>query len=345
MYRLDEPAYLYALLLLPLLLMLYLLYRAWQRRRQRAFAQLPLLQRLVPDRSKNKPPLKLVLSLLIIAFLSLALANPQFGSRLEKVKRKGVDLVFALDISLSMATEDVPPSRLARARQIISSTLDRLVADRVGVIAYAFKAFPVVPITTDYGAVRLFLRSVSTNLAAVQGTQILEAVEMAVQYYDDKQSRNRLLIFISDGENHEGNLEQAIALAQEHNITIYTLGVGTIAGSPIPLERNGRRVGYKKNKQGEVVISRLHPENLKKLAQATGGKYINANRIRPAVEALQEVIQKQEKSSYDERRFADFKDQFQWLLGPALLLLILDALILQRKTRWFKNLKLFSRHG
>jgi Ca-activated chloride channel family protein len=344
MYRLDEPAYLYALLLLPLLVGGYLLYRRWQKRQRRAFAQQPLLQRLVPERSGNKAPLKLVLSLLIIALLSVALANPQVGSRLEKVKRKGVDLVFALDISLSMATEDVAPSRLGRAKQIISSTLDRLVADRVGVITYAYQAYPQVPITTDYGAIRLFLRSVSTGLAPVQGTQVKEAVEMAIRYYDDKQQSNRLLLFLTDGENHEGKLEEAIQLARENNITLYTLGIGTPAGAPIPVKRKGKRVGYKKDQAGEVVISRLERGNLQKLAQSSGGQYLDANKIRPTVESLQKMLQKQEQVTYDERRYADFKDQFQWLLAPALLLLVLDALILQRKTRWFKNLKLFSRH-
>ena len=344
MYRLDEPLYLYLLLLIPLLVVVYLGYRRWQRRSQRAFGQSALLQRLVPDRSQNKGFLKLLLSLVVVGLLSLALANPQMGTRTEKMERKGVDLVFALDVSLSMEARDVAPSRLVRAKEIISRTIDRLVSDRIGIITYAFRAYPQLPITTDYGAARLFLENVSTDMASVQGTALLEAVEMAVRYYDDKPDQSRLLFFLSDGENHEGSLEEAIQLAREEDIQIYSMGLGTAQGSPIPLQRNGRRIGYKKDQQGDVVITRLEEGQLRRLAESSGGKYRQVGSIQETARWIEGILKKQDQQTFDAQVYADYEDQFQWVLAPALLLLILEVFLLHRKTHWFRQLRLFDRH-
>lgn len=344
MYRLDEPQYLYFLLLIPFFVVVYLLYRRWQRRRQRAFGQSSLLRRLAPNKSQNKGLLKLIISMVVIALLSLALANPQVGTRVEKMERKGVDLVFALDVSLSMEAQDISPSRLMRAKEIVSRTLDRLVSDRIGIITYAFRAYPQLPITTDYGAARLFLDNVSSDMAPVQGTAILEAVEMAVRYYDDKPEQSRLLFFLSDGESHEGDLDEAIELARENDITIHALGLGTPQGGPIPLRQNGRRVGYKKNSQGDVVISRLEEEQLRKLAEGSGGRYRQAGSMEETARWIEGILKKQDKQTFDAQVYADYEDQFQWVLAPALLLLLLDVFMLNRKTHWFHQLRLFDRH-
>lgn len=342
MYQLANPQYFYLLMSLPLLVLLYFFVLAWQRKRQKQFAEKHLLKRLVPERSRSKSLLKLVLIALSVAFLTLALVNPQIGTRVEKVKRKGVDLVFAIDVSKSMLTQDVAPDRLERAKQIMSRTIDDLISDRVGIIAYASQAYPQLPITTDYGAARLFLRNVNTDLISSQGTAIAEAIELANRYFDDETQQNRLLVILSDGEDHEQGIENALEEAAEANIRILTVGLGTGGGGPIPEYRRGRRIGYKKNRQGETVISKRNEDLLRKIARQAEGAYISGNDIRKASEEIIGEIETMEKKEFESRIFADHKDQFQYFLVPAILLMLLDVFVLERRSAWLKRLKLFG---
>ncbi len=342
MYELDHPYYFYLLLLIPLVLLLFAGYRLWQKRVRRYFGEAPLLDKMAPERSKSKPILKLLLWVLIIFFLSVGLVNPRVGSRLENVKREGIDLVFALDVSKSMLVEDVRPNRLEKAKLIMSRTLDELVGDRVGMIIYAGQAYPQLPITTDYGAARLFLKTVDTEIIPSQGTAISEAIELATKYFDDEQQKNRLLVILTDGEDHEQGYEEAAKEALAQGIQIITIGVGTEKGGPVPDVRQGRRIGYKRNRENEVVVSQLQPELLLKVARLTNGKYVHGTSVRGTVEGLMSEIEKMEKQEFESQVFADYEDQFQWFLGIALLLLLADVFILERKTQWFKKLGLFK---
>ena len=342
MYQLAQPQYFYFLLLIPVVLVVYFAYLLWRRRARQAFGDLQMLQKLSPERSKSKPVVKLVLYLLIIAALSMALVNPQIGTRLETVKRKGVDIVFALDVSKSMLSEDMAPNRLEKAKQIVSKTLDQLVSDRVGLIVYAGQAYPMVPITTDYGATRMFLQNTDTELLSSQGTAISDAIELASSYYNEKDQKNRLLVILSDGEDHEEGIDDAIEDARENGINIYTIGVGTEKGGPIPIKRNGYNQGYKTDENDDVVITKLNRTLLEELAREGEGKYFPGRSTRTAVEGLMSEIETMEKKEFEAKMFADYKDQFQWLLGVALVLMVLDMLILERKTQWFKKLKLFG---
>lgn len=342
MYRLDEPIYLYTLALIPVVLLVYLWYLGWRRKVQKEFGDKTLLQQLLPERSKTKPGLKLVLGLIILALLSMALVNPQVGTRLEKVQREGVDIVFAVDVSKSMLAEDVRPNRLERAKLIISRTLDELISDRVGIITYAGRAYPQLPITTDYGAARLFLSNVNTDLIPSQGTAIGEAIDLASQYYDDEDQQNRVLIILSDGEDHEEGIQEAIQKAQQNQIRIYTVGLGSERGGPIPIKRGNYRVGYKKDQNDEVVVTKLNPKLLQEISAGSDGKYLSGKSTVKVVESIMDEIAQMEKKQFETSLFADYEDQFQWLLGPALLLLILDSLLLERKTQWLKKLKLFE---
>lgn len=344
MYQFDQPQYFYLLLLLPLLALLYLALLAWRQKVQKNFGDSHLLQQLAPMRSRTKGMLKFALSLLILAFLSLALVNPKVGTRLESVQREGIDLVFAVDVSKSMLAEDVQPNRLERAKLLISNTLDELVGDRVGIITYAGKAYPQLPITTDYGAARLFLKNINTDLIPSQGTAIAEALELSTQFFDDEGQKNRLLVIISDGEDHEEKLDKAIAQVHQAGIEVISIGLGTERGGPIPVYRGKQRISYKKNQSGEVVITKRNNQTLQKIA-GTSGEVLNGNRSRGAVTKIQEKINSMEKQQFEAALFTDYEDQFQWLLLPALLLLILDVLILERKTLWFQKLKLFDRHA
>lgn len=344
MYRLEEPSYFYLLLLLPLLLLVYTLYLAWRRKTQKYFGDKELLEQLIPERSTNKPLLKFIIYLSVITLISLALVNPQIGSRMEKVQREGLDLVFAVDVSKSMLSEDIQPNRLQRAKLFISRTIDDLVSDRVGIISYAGRAYPQLPITTDYSAARLFLKNVNTDLIPSQGTAIGEAIDLATKYFDDEEQKNRLLVILSDGEDHGEGIDEAIDKALQHNIKIITIGLGTVRGGPIPIKRNGLVKGYKKDEDGEVVITKLNQSLLEEIAADGQGKYYSGNATRNAVEFLMAEMSKMEKTQFEASLFADYEDQFQWLLAPALLLLFLDIFILERKTQWFKNLNLFDRH-
>lgn len=342
MYELDHPYYFWLLALLPVVLVLFIAMRIWRKKARQRFGDYELLKRLAPEQSRPKQWLKLVLILLTITSLSLALVNPKVGTRLEKVKREGVDVVFAVDVSKSMLAEDARPNRLGKAKQIISRTLDELVSDRVGIIIYAARAYPQLPITTDYSAARLFLKNVNTNTIPSQGTAIAEAIELATQFYDDKEQKNRLLVLLTDGEDHEAGVREAAEAAREQGIRILSLGLGDRRGAPIPDIYRGVQTGYKKDAQGEVVISKLQPEVLQEVARLTDGAYRNAGSTREAVDFVIDTIEQMEKKEFEAKMFADYEDQFQWFLGTALLFLLLDVFVLERKTQWFKKIGLFD---
>ncbi|MGB5190575.1 VWA domain-containing protein [Robiginitalea sp.] len=343
MIQLDEKAYLYLLGVIPVLLVLFLLHQLWKRRVQRKFADPKLLKDLAPDRSMFKPQVKLVLLLMALTFLTMGLVNPKMGTKLETVKREGVDVVFAVDVSKSMLAEDIAPNRLEKAKRLVSEIINELASDRVGIIAYAGQAYPQLPITTDYGAAKMFLQSLSTDMLSSQGTAIDEAIELAATYFDDEEQTNRVLFVISDGEDHsEGALIDAVELATDQGIRIYTIGVGGTKGAPIPIKRNGVVESLKKDSEGEVVITRLNEEILIEIAAEGNGAYIDGENTAAAVEAIQEILSQMDKKEFEAKQFAEFKDQFQWFLGGALILLLLDIFVLERKTAWLRKLNLFN---
>ena len=343
MIQLDEKVYLYLLGVIPVLLVLFLLHQLWKRRVQRRFADPKLLKDLAPDRSMFKPQIKLILLLMALTFLTMGLVNPKMGTKLETVKREGVDVVFAVDVSKSMLAEDIAPNRLEKAKRLVSEIINELASDRVGIIAYAGQAYPQLPITTDYGAAKMFLQSMNTDMLSSQGTAINEAIELAATYYDDEEQTNRVLFVISDGEDHsEGAVLDAVELATEQGIQVYTIGVGGTKGAPIPIKRNGVVESLKKDIEGEVVITRLNEEILIEIAEEGNGAYIDGENTAAAVEAIQEILSQMDKKEFEAKQFAEFQDQFQWFLGGALILLLLDVFVLERKTAWLRKLDLFN---
>lgn len=343
MYELDNPYYLYLLFSLPLVAILYFIMVAWKNRTRKAFGDADLLKKLAPERSSNKLAIRFIFALLILATLSIGLVNPKIGTSLEKVKREGVDLVFAIDVSKSMLAEDIRPNRLEKAKQIISRTLDELVSDRVGIIIYAGRAYPQLPITTDYGAARLFLKSIDTDIIPSQGTAIGDAIDLATDYFDDEEQKNRMLVILSDGEDHEKGYDRAIEKAAKNGINIYTIGLGTSQGGPIPnISSNGIKRGYKTDRSGEIVVSKLNADLLKEIAKSSDGEYFNGKDIPKTLEFIQSSLNGMEKKEFETQVFSDYKDQFQWFLGLALFLMVVDIFILERKTQWFKKLNLFE---
>ena len=281
--------------------------------------------------------------LLGITFLTLALVNPKIGTKLETVKREGVDIVFAVDVSKSMLAEDIAPNRLEKAKRLVSEIINQLASDRIGIIAYAGQAFPQLPITTDYGAAKMFLQNMNTDMLTSQGTAINEALDLATTYYDDEEQTNRVLFIISDGEDHsEGTTSKAVDEAVEAGIRIYTIGVGKSKGAPIPIKKNGIVESLKKDSRGEVVITKLNETVLQEIANDGDGEYIDGTNTAKAVDRIKDILLEMDKTEFEAKQFSEYKDQFQWFLGGAILFLFLDIFVLDRKTKWLQKLNLFN---
>ena len=340
--QLEEKIWFWAFLLIPILLVMFLVLQIWKRKVQNKFANQDILKRLSPNRSLFKSVLKIAVLCLAFASLTMALVNPKIGSKLETVKREGVDIVFAVDVSKSMLAEDIAPNRLDKSKQLVTQIINNLASDRVGIIAYAGKAFPQLPITTDYGSAKMFLNNMNTDMMSSQGTAINEAIELAKTYYDDDQQTNRVLVIISDGEDHSEAAATVAEEAAEAGIRIFTIGVGSEKGGPIPLKRNGVILNYKKDGQGETVITKLNEDTLKDIAEEANGVYINGNNTEKVVEVIRDILNKMDKTEFESKQFAAYESQFQWFLGLGILLLFLDIFLLERKTAWLKKLNLFN---
>lgn len=274
--------------------------------------------------------------------LSLALVNPKIGTKLETVRSQGVDIVFAVDVSKSMLAEDIAPNRLEKSKQLVTQIINSLASDRIGIIAYAGKAFPQLPITTDYASAKMFLQNMNTDMLSSQGTAISEAIQLAKTYYDNEEQANRVLIIISDGEDHDGEALDVAEEANEQGIRILTVGVGDTKGGPIPIKRNGVILNYKKDNNGETVITRLNETTLKEIAAEANGVYINGSNTAEVVKIIKDELDKMDKQEFESKQIADFKDQFQWFLGLGIFLLFIDIFLLERKTAWLKKLNLFN---
>jgi Ca-activated chloride channel family protein len=343
MIQLDEKIYFYLLFIIPVMTVLFLLLQVWKKTTQKRFAEAGLLKRLTPNRSSFKATLKLLVLILGLSCLVVGLVNPKIGTKMETVKRQGVDIVFAVDVSKSMLAEDIAPNRLEKAKRLVSEVINQLASDRIGIIAYAGQAYPQLPITTDYGAAKMFLQSMNTDMLSSQGTAIDAAIELASTYFDDEEQTNRVLFIVSDGEDHSGGkAAEAVEMAVEEGVRVFTIGVGKTKGGPIPIKRNGVVERLKKDSQGEVVITKLNEEILVEIAEEGNGIYINGENTDEAVETIKEELDQMDKKEFEAKQFAEFKDQFQWFLGAGLFFLFLDVFILDRKTRWLRKLNLFN---
>ena len=339
--ELDEKKYLYLLCILPLLVLLFSYNLYWKRKKQREFGDLEMVKKLSPESSVFKPVLKLGVLLLALTGLILALVNPKIGTKMETVKREGIDIVFAVDVSKSMLAEDVAPNRLDKSKQIVSQIINQLGSDRIGIVAYAGNAFPVLPITTDYSVAKMFLQSMNTDMVSSVGTSLNEAIKLSSTYYDDKKT-SKLLIMISDGEDHSEGAQEAAEEANKLGIKIITIGVGTEKGGTIPLKKNGVVEGFKKDNNNEVVITKLNQESLQTIAKATKGGYVNGNNTKEVVEYIKNALNNIQKTEFEATEMADFQSQFQWFLGFAFVFLFLDIFLLERKTSWVNKLNLFN---
>jgi Ca-activated chloride channel family protein len=295
----------------------------------------------MPEYSVWKPVLKSILIMLALVSLIIAMADPQTGSRLEKVKRKGIDLMICLDVSNSMMAQDIKPNRLERAKQSIVRLIDNLEGDRLGIIVFAGKAYTQLPITTDYAAAKMFTSSINTGIVPTQGTAIAEAIELAANGFGETK-HNRAIVVITDGEDHEGSVLEQAEAAVKKNITIYSIGMGLPEGAPIPVFSGNIQTGYKKDRDGQTIMTKLDETLLQRLASMGKGMYVRATTSETGLTKIFDDISKIEKSEIEEKQFSDYEDQFQYFVALALFLIILDLFVFERKTQWMKRFKPFD---
>ena len=342
MYELENISWSWMFLLIVLISILFIIDRAWKLKTQNLFFSKANLERLSPDISNIKPALKSFIVLIGITMLIIALINPKIGTKIETFQRLGVDIVFAVDVSKSMLAEDIAPSRMEKSKQLVSQVINNLGGDRIGIVAYAGKAFPQLPLTTDYSSAKMFLQNMNTDMLSSQGTAINEAIRLSSTYFDQDQTTERLLFIVSDGEDHNDLSFDMAEIAAKNNITIYSIGVGTEKGVPIPIKKNGVVMSYKKDFNNEVVITKLNKNYLQNISQKTGGKYINGAITEDVIEEVVDILENTEKKEFDTQKFSEFEDQFQWFILIGFLFVFIDIFMRDGKTIWLKNLNLFN---
>lgn len=332
MVRFANVQIFYLLIGIPLLILLFVLLEKQRRRILQLFGNFELLSRLMPGVSPKQRHWKMALIVLAFMFLILALARPQIGTKLEKVKREGIDLVIALDVSESMLAEDVKPNRMSKAKYEVASIINKLEGDRIGIVTFAGDAFLLCPLTTDYGAALMLLDAVDTKIIPEQGTSIGRALEVAHKAFVEKERKHKVLLLITDGEDHETEPQKIAEEMGKEGIKIFTVGIGSTKGVPIPIYNEyGNQTGFKKNRKGEVVTTRLDELTLEKIALMTEGKYYRATPGQAELDDIYDAISKMEKKEFEQKKFTQFEDRFQYFLAVAILLLLAETFIPERK--------------
>ena len=340
-FRFAHPEYFYFLLVIPAFTVFFIFSRLYRRRSLRIFGDHALIVQLMPSVSTSRPIIKFILWMLALYFIITALAQPQFGSKLLTSKRKGVELIIALDVSNSMMAQDIKPNRLERAKRAISKLTERLRDDKLGLIVFAGQAYVQLPITTDYVSAKLFLDAINTSIVPVQGTAIGAAIEMGSKSFSPDFPGSKAIIVITDGENHEDDAVGAAKTALEKKIIVHTIGMGLPQGAPIPMGPGGSS-DFLKDKNNSVVVTKLDEKMLTQIAEAGGGTYIRANNAEVGLNNLFSEIEKMEKSEMDSREYSEYDDQFPLFLALALAMILLDFMILERKNKWLRNFRLFG---
>ena len=343
MLRYGNIEFLYVLAIIPLLILGIFLFNRWQRKSISKFGDPKLVLELIQNRSSYRKNIKSFLFIISIIFLIIGISNPQIGTKMEEVKREGVDLMIAIDLSHSMMAQDIKPNRLERAKQAISRLIDKLEGDRIGLVVFAGEAYVQLPITTDYSAAKLFLSTLNTSVIPTQGTKIASAIELCINSFDKDNSQNKAIILITDGENHDKDAVNSAQKAAEQNIFIHTLGMGLKKGGPIPIyTKYGPSSEFRKDKEGNIIITKLNETILREIAETGNGTYIRANNSKTGLSVLFEEINKMEKKEIGTMVFTNYKDRFQIFISLSLFFLILNLLILQRKNNWISNFNIFK---
>ena len=322
------PEYLWLLLLVPLFPVFYGVARYLRCRRLRTFGDEQLVRELMPSWSASKGWVRVVLFSLAFFFFAVGLARPQIGAKLTERKMKGAEVMIALDVSNSMLAEDYSPNRLERAKLAVSRMTDKLQDDRIGLIVFAGTSFVQLPITTDFVSAKMFLSSINTESVPIQGTALEDALRTAGRSFSAQSEKSRVIILISDGENHEGDPVSTAKMLAEEGIKVYTIGVGSTQGQPIPVKGE-----LLKDKDGNIVVSRLDEKTLREIAQAGGGAYIHAGNEEFGLNPIINDIRKMEDEEFSSTVFEEYDEQYMYFLGIALLLFVTEMLIGGRRSR------------
>lgn len=339
-FRFAHPEYLYALTVVPVFIILFIAMRMMKRKAWKKLGDAVLLGQLAASVSKGKPLVKMILFSLAYSLLVIGLANPQIGTKLEEVKREGVDVIIALDVSNSMKAQDIRPDRLERSKQAISRFINKLENDRIGIIVFAGQAYVQLPITTDFNAAKLFLSTIDTDIIPTQGTAIGTAIDLALQSFVGEDNKHKALVIITDGENHEDDAIESAKKANEEGVIIHTIGMGSPDGAPIPVYHNGMQVDFMKDEDGNTVITKLDQTVLEQIAAEGKGIFVRASSGDDGLETIMKEIGKMDKKSFGTKQFSNYEDRFQYFLGAGLFLLLLEFIISNRKSKWMEKLNL-----
>lgn len=343
MFKFEHIEYLWALAVIPLLVILFILVMAQKKKNLEKLGSFSMILAMIPDVSLTKQVLKFVFYSISLTFLILGIANLQTGSKMQEVKREGADIMVCLDVSNSMLAEDLKPNRLERAKQAIEKMIDKLEGDRLGIIVFAGEAYTQLPITTDYSSAKLFLNAITPNMVPTQGTAIGAAIDKAVESFGKDEGKNKAIIIITDGENHEDDAIKKAEDVGKNEIAIHTIGIGSDAGVPIPVYHNGIQAGYRKDKEGNTVVTKLNEKLLQDIAGAANGVYVKASNADVGLSAVLDKIAELDKKQIESKRYTDYEDQFQWFVGASLVFLLIEFLLGERVSRWWKKLNLANK--
>jgi Ca-activated chloride channel family protein len=341
LFRFANPDLLYLLLLLPVMVFLFIINEIRKRKALKRFGNPLVVGSLVPEMSKSRPLIKFIIQSLAVLSGVIILARPQFGSKLEDVKKQGVEVIIALDVSNSMLAEDIQPNRLTRAKQAISRLVDNLDNDKIGLIVFAGDAYTQIPVTTDYISAKMFLSAISPEMVPKQGTAIGAAINLGVKSFTPGEEKSKAMIIITDGENHEDNPVASAEEAAKSGIVIHTIGIGSNEGVPVPVTVNGRK-DFLKDVDGNTVITKLDEEILKKIAMSANGSYVRASNSNIGLDEIFGEIKKMKKQELESKMYTEYNDQFQIFAAFMIFLLIVDFIIMERKNRRLANIRLFK---
>ncbi len=339
MFRFEDSRFLYLSALAGVIVILFLLAEYIRKRRLNRIGDSKLVKVLIPETSLTRRIWKLILICLTIVFMAISLARPQFGSKIEDVTRQGVEIIVALDVSNSMLAEDIKPNRLENARKFIERIVSKLENDKMGLVVFAGDAFVQMPITQDVRSARLFLSTIDTEMVPVQGTAIGKAISLAANSFTKDENISKVVLLITDGENHEDNAIEIAKELKEKNIIVYTVGMGNPGGAPIPNKRGG---GFMKDRNGEVVMSVLDEQTLIQIANETDGQYVRNNNSADASDKIIDELAKLQKGEVMKQNFSEYDDQFQYLALIAFFLLIIDIIISEKKNSVLNKIDLFE---
>jgi Ca-activated chloride channel family protein len=339
MFRFAHPEFLFLFLLIPLLIAVFIYANILKKRKLKNFGNPALLSGLMPNVSLVRPTVKFYIQIIAVFLLIFVLAQPQFGTKVENAKRKGIEVMIALDVSNSMMAQDVVPSRLENAKQVLSKLIDGMTDDKIGLVVFAGDAYTQLPITADYVSAKMFLSSISPQMVQRQGTAIGSAIDLAIKSFGPKTKTSRAIIVITDGENHEDDAVGAAKLAAENDIVVHVIGMGKTDGSPIPVPGT---MSFWKDKDGNVVVSKLNEQMCKEIAIAGKGLYVHADNSNNALKVITAALDKMSKSDIKTTVFSEYSEQFQSFAMLALILLIVDFFVFDRKNKRLTKIKIFD---